>query len=185
MRRTLVRTVCASCLKGMAIVLVGWGLARAGTEEETKKTILLPADIRKAGILSVLDQPINVRVTVHWEYSTVKIPEDPRSADELTKQAGPLVISLGTAGFEGIEESQRHLRAEGGVLRKGRDAAGREIYVVGETNLVNGKEYVLSVRIRLRAGFKPEMLKNPAFVKQSENPVYWSQTFHAEILAVE
>jgi hypothetical protein len=185
MRRTLVRTVHASCLKWMAIVLVGWGMARAGTEEQTKKTILLPADIRKAGILSVLDQPISVRVTVRWEYSAVKIPEDPRSADEVAKQAGPLMISLGTAGFEGIEESQRHVRAEGGVLRKGRDAKGREIYVVGETDLVNGKEYVLSVRIRLRAGFKPEMLQNPAFVKQSENPVYWSQTFHAEILAVE
>lgn len=185
MRRARVSAFPASCLIGMAIILMGWGMVLAGVEGDAKETVLSPADIRKAGIISVLDQPIHMRATVRWEYSTVKIPEDPRTAEELAKQAGPLKIGLGTAGFEDIRESQRHVRGEGGALRKGHDAEGREIYVVDKTDLVNGKEYVLSARIRLRAGFKPEMLQNPAFVKQCENPVYWSQTFQVEILSVK
>jgi hypothetical protein len=123
--------------------------------------------------------------TVRWEYSTVKIPEDPRTAEELAREAGPLAIGLGTAGFEDIRESQRYVRAEGGGLKKRQDAEGREAYAVDTTDLVNGKEYVLLVRIRFRSGFTHEMLKNPAFVKQCENPIYWSQTFQVEILSVE
>ena len=118
-----------------------------------------------------------------WDYASVKTPEDPRPPDKLAQQAGPLKVLFDGPGFEDLA-GRRHFLAEGETLRKVAGPDGREDYACGDKALVNGREYILKVRILLRPSFKAEMLDNPAFVKQSNNPRYWSQTFALSILAV-
>jgi len=149
----------------------------------TEEVVLTPRDIREQGIVALVGRTLELKAAVVWEYGSVKIPEDPRPMDTIAKEAGVLKVSFDGPGFEDIK-TQKHFRADGEKLKKVAGADGREGYAFGDTPLTNGREYILKVRIQLRPSFKAEMLNNPDFVKQSNNPRYWSQTFMLDILAV-
>ena len=86
----------------------------------------------------------------------------------------------GTEGrrFKGIQASGRD-------LVRVKDDQGLEAYAFQQAILSNNsKEYVMTVRLKLRPAFSKTHLENPAFIKQSNNPVYWSQTFEIEIVAL-
>lgn len=138
-------------------------------------------DLRANGIVTMIGRLVEFKAVVTWEYMTVKIPEDPTPADALARKAGPLRISFDVQGFEDIK-TRKHFSAVGDAVKLVRGADGREGYAIGNTALVNGRDYVLHARIRLRPSFKADMLENPAFVKQSNDPRYWSQTFELELL---
>ena len=124
---------------------------------------------------------MRLRAAVAWEYATVKILEDPTPQEVLAARAGPLNLSFDTAEFADVK-ARKTIFAVGTGLARTRGADGRKQYAVGDVPLVNSREFLLRVVIRLRSQFKPAMLDNPAFVKQSNDPRDWSQTFEAEIL---
>jgi len=146
--------------------------------------VLTAADLKEQGIVNFVGKEVLLETMLTWEYASVKIPEDPRSMDEISRIAGPLKAVFAGPEFEGVRARSRHFRVTGAKLRKATNAARREVYSFGDIVFANGAQFTLKVRIRLRPSFKPEMLKNPAFVKQSNNPRYWSQTFELEILGV-
>jgi len=164
----------------MSVLTVGAAIA-AGAEVDN--AVLTPLDLRGRGIVTLLDRTVKLRAPVVWEYMSVKIPEDPRPMETIGKQAGALRVSFDLPGFEDIRAA-KYFRCEGAGLKKATGTDGRETYVFGDTSLANGAEHILTVRIRLRSEFKPELLENPAFVRQSNNPRYWAQTFSIELISV-
>jgi hypothetical protein len=168
------------CLEMMSVLTVTAAFA-AGTEADN--AVLTPLDLRERGIVTLLGQVVKLRAPIAWEHMSVKIPEDPRPMEAIQKEAGPPRVSFDLPGFEDIRAA-KYFRCEGAGLKKAEGPDGRETYIFGDTSLVNGRQYILTVRIRLRPAFKPELLENPAFVRQSNNPRYWSQTFSLEIISI-
>lgn len=166
------------CLMAAAAMLVAGALG--GNDAENK--IMTPRDLLDRGIVELIGRTIELKAIITWEYAAIKTPEDPRSADAVAKQAGDLKISFDGPGFEDVK-ARKAFRAEGEKIRKVAGADGREVYVLGDTTLVNGGEYILKVRILLRPPFNAKMLDNPVFVKQSNQPRYWAQTFSLHVEA--
>jgi hypothetical protein len=142
------------------------------------------SDLLKQGITLFIDKDFALKTKVMWEYTTAKIPEDPTPDSELRKKAGQLMLPLEGQDFtEG--RSKKGIQASGVALTRKTGTGGREVYAFGDTLMTNNdKEYVMTVRLKLRPGFTKANLDNPAFVKQSNNPRYWSQTFEIEILTL-
>jgi hypothetical protein len=95
-----------------------------------------------------------------------------------------LLIRIGSdadPAFKGLRASRRYLRGEGEQVRTVDKDDGREGYAIGDTILTKDKRYRLEVTLRLRKSFGEAMLNNPAFVKQTNNPRYWSQTLKLEL----
>jgi len=161
----------------MALVL------RAADAKEATVMVMTPLDLRTNGIVTLIGRDIELKAVATWEYMTVKVPEDPTPMDEVAKKAGPLRISFDVPGFEDVK-GRKHFAAVGDAVKVVRGTDGREGYAIGNVPLANGREYVLKARIRLRSSFKAELLENPVFVKQCNNPQYWSQTFELEVLGV-
>lgn len=137
-----------------------------------------------AGIVSFVDKEFTIEGVVTWDTPTVKIPEDPRTPAELAALAGPLKVRLQGKAFEGLEGRDRLLLVSD-KLSKAKGADGTEVWAFDGKRLVrDGGAYRLRVRLMLRASFKKELLQNPAFVKQSNQPKYWAQTFEMELLGV-
>lgn len=143
------------------------------------------ADLLHGGMTSYLGRAITIRTRVLWEHPTVKIPEDPTPEAQVRRKAGPLLIPFCGSEFRDIT-TPCQIRGTGAGLAQVAGVDGRMGYVFKGVPLSNGgKDYLLTVRLKLRARFKPTLLDNPAFVKQSNNPTYWGQTFEMEILAVQ
>jgi hypothetical protein len=141
------------------------------------------ADLLKKGITNFIDKEFRLKAPVTWEYADVKIPEDPRSMEEVGKSAGHVKVQFEGPEFARVKR-RKALRATGTGLKVVKDATGKQGYAFKDTVLTNGKTYQLKVRLKLRPMFKKSHLENPAFIKQSNNPRYWSQTFALEILGV-
>lgn len=139
--------------------------------------------LRNAGIAAFVGRTLVLRATLVWDTLDVKVPENPTPDAALRKQAGPPAVSFDTPAFSDCSGRKR-ISIVGAAIRKTRDAEGREQYSVGDTPIENGRLYTVTATLRLRAGFKPEMLANPAFVTQCNDPRYWAQTFELEIAAV-
>lgn len=172
----------------MLLVLAGLclgGETQAGeTPAKSEAAIMTLQDLQLQGMTSFVDKEFMLRAKVMWEYAAFKIPEDPTPDDALRKQASAISIPL-----EGIETKDakraRGIHLSGSDLARQADAQGREEFVFQKTSLSNNdKEYVMTVRLKLRPAFNKTHLANPAFVKQSNNPTYWSQTFEFELMAL-
>ena len=178
MRRLAMFAVTGCCLCASA-----W--ADGVTTNRTGGTPMTFADLLQGGMTTFLGREITLRARTLWEYATVKIPEDPTPEDQLRRKAGPLLIPFGGPEFRDVATACQ-IRATGADLKQQPGADGRMEYAFKGSLLSNGgKEYLLTVRLKLRARFKPTLLDNPAFVKQSNNPTYWGQTFEMEILNIQ
>jgi hypothetical protein len=172
----------------MIVVAVLCGVCRiqagetpAGLEEPP----MTFADLLKNGIAQFIDKEFVLKARVAWEYASVKIPEDPTPDAELQKKASQLTIAVEGDEFRDIKRN-KGIHASGRDLILKADVQGRQVYAFKETILSNkDKEYVMTVRLKLRPSFNKSHMENPAFVKQSNNPAYWNQTFEIEILALQ
>lgn len=136
------------------------------------------------GITRFVDKEFTLQAKVAWEYASVKIPENPTPMDQLRKKASQIVIALDELG---IQDGKRYkgIQASGADLSRKEDAQGQEVYAFQNVNLSNhDKSYMMTVRLKLRPAFTKTHLENPAFIKQCNNPAYWSQTFEVEIVAL-
>lgn len=142
------------------------------------------ADLLHGGMTSYLGREVTIRTRVLWEHPTLKIPEDPTPEAQVRRKAGPLLIPFSGPEFRDVN-TPCQIRGTGAGLVQVPGADARMGYAFKGIPLSNGgKDYLLTVRLKLRARFKPVLLENPVFVKQSNNPVYWGQTFEMEILGV-
>lgn len=170
------------------IIIAGLGLAgllHAGeTTAKPQEAQMTLTHLQTNGITQFVGQEFALRAKVMWEYASVKIPEDPTPADQLRQKASQLTIPLtDLAAKDG--KRVKGLFASGADLVRQADPQGREVYYWGKVALSNNdKEYIMTVRLKLRPAFNKTHLANPTFVKQSNNPVYWSQTFEIEIVAL-
>lgn len=142
-------------------------------------TVLSLADWRQQGLIPWLGQPVQLDAVLAWEQTTVVIPE----AAPAAPQAGPLTLRFGPAddpAFAAVDARRREIRLRGNALNRTTDAGWR----VGQRQLTAGKRYRLTVIPHLREGFDEKLLENRAFVEQSRDPRYWSQTFALELLQI-
>jgi hypothetical protein len=143
------------------------------------------ADLLKKGITQFIDKEFVIKARVAWEYASVKIPEDPTPDAELQKKASQLTIAVEGEEFRDNKRN-KGLHASGRDLVMKADAQGRQVFAFKDAILSNkDKEYIMTVRLKLRPSFNKSHLENPAFVKQGNNPAYWNQTFEIEILALQ
>jgi hypothetical protein len=179
MRKQVV-IVCVCVVLGCVAGSGGGAKNVKDVKEEDK--VLTFAEMKKKGMTTFLDREVTIKARVFWRHADLKIPEDPRPMKEIRKKAGSLRVS-----FEGKEfkeaKGKKYIRAS---VPKGlkvvKDKDGREGYAFNDLRLSNGGvEYLLKGKVKLRSMFKKEHLKNPAFIKQSNNPRYWTQTFELEI----
>jgi hypothetical protein len=151
----------------------------------TEATPMTFETLLKNGVTTFIDKEFALKTKVMWEYTTVKIPEDPTPDSELRKKAGPLMLPLSGEAFAEVRR-KKGIQTSGIDLTRKTEASGREVYAFKDTVLTNNeKDYVLTVRLKLRPTFNKSNLENPAFVKQTNDPQYWSQTFEIEILAIQ
>jgi len=85
-------------------------VAAFGADGAGDAPVLTPGDIRRTGIVDLLDRPIRLTAPVQWEYPSVKIPEDPRPMDEIARQAGAAQSPLSRAESVGLSD-MRHDQA--------------------------------------------------------------------------
>ena len=170
------------------IVLIACGCvdnqARAQSDDREDAVAIDFATLAEEGIVPYIGRRVLVSTAVAWHHHEVSIPEDPRSPEEIARQAGPLLIRIGTdddPAFKDLRPSRRHLRGIGAQVRTIRDDDGREGYAIGATTLTKDHRYRLVATLRLRDNFDEKMLDNPAFVKQTNDPRYWSQTLELEL----
>ncbi|MBA4387036.1 MAG: hypothetical protein C0404_03585 [Verrucomicrobia bacterium] len=158
------------------------GFLPAAEEKEQAMTL---SELRAKGITQFINTNFVLRAKLQWDYAGAKIPEDPTPMDALRKKAGQMVVPLEGPDFVDVA-GKRSIRAGGKEITKANAADGTEVYAFKGKPLSNGgTEYTLKVQLKLRSGFKPEMLNNPEFIRQSNNPQYWSQTLELEIIGVE
>jgi hypothetical protein len=149
-----------------------------------KPVVLTVADLFENKITQYVGKTFVLKTRLQWAYASVKVPEDPTPQEQLEQQAGPLQVPLEGAPFE-KQKPPKPITVVGDKLQKVADKEGKQIYSIDGVAFDNhATEYVLNVRLKLREHFKPEMLENPAFVKQSNDPRYWAQTFQLEILGL-
>jgi hypothetical protein len=174
--------ILAATLFVLGIPLVGWTGEEKGGAKETMEVqeIHTLASLRPKGLTRFVGKEFRLRQALVWEYAMVRIPEDPGPKDGVL-EAGPLKIAFDGPEFKDIQ-GRKALFARGAGLSKKAGKDGREHYFFKETGLDSGQVYDMKVRLLLRPGFKEEMLKDPAFVAQSDNPRYWAQTFEFELL---
>jgi len=151
--------------------------------DETGLAVMTFAILHKQGITQFLNKTIMLKAKIKWDYVDVKIPEDPRSIQSLSKITGKVKVP-----FDDVEiprfRGKKYLWATSSVLAKISDDSGKQQYAFKDRTLSNGQEYLLQVHLKLRSMFKEEHLRNPEFIKQSNKPRYWNQTFELEILSV-
>ena len=168
--------IAALCLSG--------GIQAGETPANPDGAPMTFADLLQKGMTPFVDKEFTLKAKVMWRYADVKIPEDPTSSEELRKKAGQVMIPFEGPEFKDVK-GKKSIFASGRDLTRTTDAQGREAYAFKDTILSNNdKEYVMTVRLKLRPAFNKSHLENPAFVKQSNNPTYWSQTFEFEIVAL-
>ena len=170
------------------VILAGLSLGsdmQAGDEiAKTQEAPMTLPDLQNKGITQFIDKEFTLRAKVMWEYASVKIPEDPIPAEQLRNKASPITIAMDELGGKDGKRL-KGIQASGADLVRKPDAQGQETYAFQKVSLTNhDKEYIMTVRLKLRPAFNKTHLENPAFVKQCNNPAYWSQTFEVEIVAL-
>jgi len=142
------------------------------------------SDLKARGIVQFVGREFLLKAKVQWDDVDLKIPEDPTPIAEIRKLAGRLKVPFDELKVKG--RGKKYLWATGPGLGTVKDEAGKEQYAFKKKLLSNNDtEYTLKVRLKLRSGFNANHLKNPAFIKQSNNPRYWAQTFELEIVAIQ
>lgn len=173
-----------STRSGSCVCLTFFLLAAALSAWSQQENPMTFKDLLDKGIVTFVDKEFSLKARVAWDYADVKIPEDPTPMEKIRQKAGELKVPFDGAGFKNVR-GKRYLWAKGADLVKKADADGKEVYAFKDVVLANGtQDYVMKVRLKLRSMFKPSHLENPAFVKQSNNPLYWTQTFELDILSV-
>lgn len=172
------------CVLALLMCAAGYSDDAEPKKEERKVTTF--KELRDKGIVEFLGREIWLKVKLGWEYAHAKIPEDPTPIKELQKKAGPVKIVFDGPDFKDVKRKKYLRVADSKELTKERGKDGKEGYVFKKKTLSNGeKEYLIKAKLKLRAMFNETHLKNPKFITQSNNPVYWNQTFELEILDVQ
>jgi hypothetical protein len=160
-------------------------LAQVRTAQEGDLPVLTFDDLRAAGITAFVDKEFIIVGSLSWESPAAKIPEDRRTATELAAIAGPIKVRIDGKSAEGLAGKAGVLLVSD-RLTKAAGTDGVEQWSFNGRRLArDGTLYQLRVRLLLRASFKKELLQKPAFVRQSLQPRYWSQTFEMELLGVK
>lgn len=173
-----------SALSAAMLVLLSAG-AGAGAQEAVQVPVLSFDELHALGITSLVDKEFIVEGRLSWDSPTVKIPEDPRPAKELAALAGPPKVRIQGKSAEGLAGRDRLLLVSDKLSKTRGDAGVEEWTFAGRRLERDGMVYRLHVRLLLRASFKKELLRDPRFVRQSDQPKYWAQTFELELLGLE
>jgi hypothetical protein len=170
---------------GAAVAAGVFAMCNGGLTEEVRERVWTFDDILAAGIASFVDKDIVIEGVVTWATPTVKIPEDSRTPAMLAALAGPVKVKIQGKSFEELAGRDALLLISDKLSKvKGEDGAEQWAFS-GKRLVRDGDACCLRVRILLRASFKKELLQNPAFIKQCNQPKYWSQTFEMRLFGVE
>lgn len=155
--------------------------------------ILTMDDLYTVGITNFVNKTIFLKTKVRWEYCSATIPEDPTPFEEIQKR----ICGSPTVVFDNIDkyasfDRNRYLNAENFAivsdkLTKTKDSSGKEQFSFeGSALSNNGTEYVLEGILLYRDWLKVDenKLNNPIFIEQSNNPLYWSQTFEFRVATI-
>lgn len=185
----IIRTTCAALMLLLLSPIVHSETPESSSERET----LSMDDLARQQITQFVGRAILLRTRFHWEYADTKLPEDPTPAEELQKMiAGQLEPLFENYNFHvqrnefKDEPSRGRFRIVSKHLTRKRDAQGVEQFVFKDKTLSRGKtEYILRGRLRYRKEMNFDASSAERVKDQSNNPVYWSQTFEFALDAIE
>lgn len=146
-------------------------------------------DLYLAGITNYINQKILLSTKIKWEYCALSIPEDPTPEEEVRKRIcgpHPTVVFDNINNYVKVEKYSTpgnfFIVSDGLVIiRDGYD--GEQYSFNGDILSNNDNYYVLEGSLNYREWLKvtDELLLNPKFIAQSNNPIYWSQTFELHL----
>lgn len=138
-------------------------------------------DIFKAGVTNLAGQTIVIKSKVYWStnfgYFDVKPEINPAGSIKLLFENADSYIS--NPDFQGENRGDLFLASD--KIEKYIDHSEKqEKYALDCAELSNGDSYYLiqgKIKYRDWLGIDSDDLNNPEFIRQSNNVVYWSQTF--------
>lgn len=157
------------------------------------QNILTLDDLYKDGITNYVNQKIFLKTKIEWVYCDGKIPEDPTPIEEIQNT---ICVPHPRVVFDNIDkyiERKKYLSNPGNFfivsdkLIKIRDSSNKEQYSFNGNILSNNnKFYILEGALKYREWLNvtERDLNNPKFIEQSNNPIYWRQTFKFELVDI-
>ena len=177
MRRTAIVIV------ALASVLSFGGCSDDTSFDPGSSSILTMEDIYHHEITRLVGEDIVVETKIYWRLFVPGERQGENQADTL--RASPLAILFENGDqfmpgrFRG--QSRGDIRIVSPEIHKGVKPPGVETFYFGDRELRNGAAYRLIGSFKYRDVLSPPPVDSPQFIEQSNNPVYWSQTFEFQL----
>jgi hypothetical protein len=82
-------------------------------------------------------------------------------------------------------EERGNILIESSDIRKEFNEEGTQAYWFDDGKIAKSTTYFLTGRFEYRDWLSPPPLDNPKFIEQSNNPIYWSQTFEFQLIDLQ
>jgi hypothetical protein len=188
-RRRMGMKSIALCL--VAILLVG---SRCGSSEDAHSlapdgpTLFTMLEIYQYPITDIVGERVALQTKVTWhegppyDWDTGYFNEDTLlvwNLSVLWEEADDYIPHR----FQ--NEERGNILMESPDIRKEFDEDGIQAFYFDDVKLSKSTTYVLTGRFGYRDWMSPPPLDNPKFIEQSNNPVYWSQTFEFQCVDLQ